>query len=287
MDTTLTNKFLSLGFNNTEITNFEYIATNGGKFTPQFLQQCGYTYEQARRLTYMYNIYCGKVVINSKQDMIKHLRKMFGADYRLSMQDLAISKITNVPRVAVVSNIVHKPYDIWNSNRYKGKDAIYKVVDSSGQKITIETSRKPRLEYGQPKIVPGVLEIKGVKANGNAVVTFDKRYCNLCNRFIIVASLRNPEFHYGKYEMLCFEGTKVYVYATNMGTKENVKYNMGTQRIYAFGIFPGEIKSKLEYVAKVLYNQLHCVSTEYENANSTFKVVEVKQQIDESNDVEM
>ena len=118
---------------------------------------------------------------------------------------MAVSKVTSVPRLAVVGGIIEEPYAIWNSNRYKGLDAMYLVKDVTGSKVTIETSRKPQLEWGKARDIPGVLEIKGIRNNGKAVVTFDKKYCRLCNRFVIIASLRRPEFHLGEYEMVCFE----------------------------------------------------------------------------------
>lgn len=280
------NKLASIGFNAAEIQNMQYLYNNGARFTMQALQSYGYTYEQASRLMYGYNICAGKVSVDSKEEMIRHLRKMFGKQYRISIQDLAISNINSVPRVAVVANIQQAPYDIWNSNKYSGKAALYKVVDVTGQKVTIETPRKPRLAYGQTKVLPGILEIKGVKANGNAVVVFDKKYCQLCNRFIIVASLRRPEFHHGMYEMMCFEGTKVYIYAMNMGTRENVKYSMGTQRVYDYGIFPGDIKGKLVTVAKNMYNHLHGVAIQFEGANSEFRVISTqKQEFDDEDSV--
>ena len=267
------NRLQQLGFSQREIQQLQYVYGNGGKFTPSALQSYGYTYEQAKRLSYMYNICCGKVQINSKEEMIRHLKRVFGSNYKISIQDLAVSNVTDVPRLALVANIVDEPYNIWNSSNYKGKDMFYKVIDVSGQKITIETSKKPRLEWKQAKIVPGVLEIKGVRNNGNAVVVFDKKYCRLCNRFIIVASLRNPEFHHGKYEMVCFEGTKVYVYAVNMGTRENLKYKGGTQRVYAYGLLPSDIKPKLDNVTKYLYSYLHGVSVGYEDGNETYEVL--------------
>lgn len=279
-------RLINIGFTQEELRHLHMIQNNGIKFSMQSLQMVGYNYEQAKRLMYGYNICLGKVQTGSKEEMIRHLKKMFGSNYRISIQDLAVSNISAVPRVAVVGNITQEPYAIWNSNRYKGKDALYKVIDVTGQKVTIETPRKPQLKYGQQKILQGVLEIKGVKANGNAVVIFDKKYCQLCNRFIIVASLRRPEFHHGMWEILCFEGTRVYVYATNMGTKENVRYSMGTQRVYSYGIFPTDIKPKLDLVAKQLSNKLGGVNLQLEGANAEFKVLSPQhKELDENEDV--
>lgn len=279
-----TAKLASIGFSNTEIQNLQYLYNNGAKFTSQALQSYGYTFEQSKRLMYAYNICIGKVQVDSKQEAIKHLKKMFGSTYKITIQDLAVSNISTIPRVAVVGNITDAPYSIWNSKQYSGKDALYPVIETSGQKITIETPRKPKLAYGAAKVIPGVLEIKGVKNNGNAVVTFDKKYCKVCNRFIIVASLRNPEFHHGKYEMICFEGTKIYVYATNIGTRESARYSMGNQRVYDYGIFENEIKPKLDKTAKGIYQYLHGVSAQYIAATQKYELLS-KPQENNSDDV--
>ena len=251
------------------------------------MQSYGYTFEQAKRLAYAANICQGKVTVESKDQMTKHLKKMFGGARKITINDLETSNVSTVPRLAVIDNLIQAPYSIWNSKNYKGKEAIYKVVDVTGQRITIETPRKPRLEYKQAKELPGVLEIKGVRANGNCVVSFDKKYCKLCNRFIIVASLRHPEKHLVMYEIICIEGTKIYVYATSLGIREQVKYNMGTQRIYDYGIFPQDIKGKLERVAKQLYSKFSGVSASYIAPIDDYKVLEVVKQTDSLDNVEM
>ena len=306
---------LNYGFNQQDINNLMYAYNFSGKVTMAILQQMGCSYEQAQRLNYANNIYMGKVILDSipklakhfrivygctqeeankmaysynlqsgnvdtKEGLISHLKKINKDSMKITINDLAVSKINNVPRVAVVANINQEPYNIWNSKNYNGADALYKVVDVTSQKITIETAKKPKLPYKSAMKLPGILEIQGVKSNGNAVVAFNRDYCKLCNRFIIVASLRSPEFHLGMYEMVCFEGTKVYIYATNMGTKETVRYNMGNQRVYDYGIFPNTIKVKLDKVAKNMYQYLKGVRVEYRDANSEYVVVPAVQKLD-------
>lgn len=297
------NRLMSLGFSKADVDNLVYVYNNGGKFTTNALQSYGYTYDQAKRLIYMYGICAGKYSVETKQESIKHLKKMNGSQYKITMQDLAVSNVTDVPRVAVINITVPKkpanmteyqyekmkeackPFTIWNSSRYKGRDALYKVLDVTGQHVTIETSRKPQLQYNAVKKIPGVLEIKGQRENGNVIVVINSEYCKLCNRFIIVASLRNPEFHHGKYELLAFEGTKVYVYATNMGVRNTVKYNMGTQRVYAYGIFPQDIKPKLDNITKSMYQYLNCVSAEYMGSNKPYEVITRQQKEEQYDDI--
>lgn len=323
MDRNVSNYLLGLGFTQQEINEYNYIYMNAGKFTTAALQSYGYDFASAKRLAYMNKALQGGVQINSEADMINHVKKMTGANrqdakqyvytqnlqngyaeqnyskdeyikhlketagrtHKIGIQDLAVSNITDVPRIAVISGIKQSPYNIWNSNNYKGKNALYKVVDATNGRITIETSKKPKLEYGAPKVLPGILEIKGVKQNGMAVVSFSKKVCRLCNRYIIIASLKRPEFHLGMYEIICFEGTKVYIYATNMGTRDQVRYKGGTQRVYAYGIFPQDTKGKLTTVAKNLYGHLDGRKVEYIDANSSYRVVPVEQ-TDNLNDEE-
>lgn len=276
-------RLMSLGFNQQEIAQLKYVYNNRGKFNTNALQSYGYTYEQAKRLMYMYNICTGKIHIDSKEEMVKHYRKTFGTNYRISMQDLAVSKITSVPRLAFVGNITVEPYTIWNSKQYKGMQALYKVIDATSKTITVETSRKPKIPYGTPTEIKNVLEVKGVRNNGNAVVAFDKNCCRLCNRFVIVASLRNPEFHLGKYELICFEGTKVYIYAINMGTKETLRYG-NTQRIYDYGIFGQTIRDKLDNVAKEMYKHLCGVGVEYHGPTMDYEVLPKEQEEEDVSD---
>lgn len=246
------NALQSLGFRPEMIETLQCIVANEGKVTPMVLSKYGIPYEQARDIKYMYDITTGKVVINSEVDLIKHLRRMFGKDRRIGINDLALSKIKEVPRMAVVANIKVAPYTIYNSKQYAANDRLYKVTDVSSSRITVETTRKPKLKWGTEKKIDGVLEIKEVK--GKVVtIAFDKSVCKLCNRFIIVASLKRPEFHHGLAEIICLEGTKVYVYAQTLKPKDTIKYNYGTQRVYDFGYLKTEINQKLTSAAATLY----------------------------------
>lgn len=268
-------RLISLGFSQDEVNCLGSLVNMGYKINNTNLQMMGLDYEHQQRIKYMYNICCGKVSIDTKEELIRHLKKMNNHAYKIGIGNLPISKIVQIPRVAVVAGIKEEPYTIWNSNQYKGKEMLYIVQNVSGQKITVETSRKPVLKHGAAMSIPGVLEIKGVKANNKAVIEFNKAHCRLCNRFIVVATLRRPEFHHGMYEIICYEGTRVYVYARTMGVKDGVKYNGSTERVYAFGFFEHEIKGKVEAVAKYLYNGLRGVKAEYESGNQDYLFLDV------------
>ena len=307
------NTLLNMGFNNSEIEAYYYIINNGGKITPMWLQRYGFNIQDSKRLCYLHKCVTGEVNVGTENEVIAHVAKMggltradakqqvylnnihnkqarqryskdelinrlratYGKTKRISIQDLQVSSVSSIPRVAVIDGIEQEPYNIWNSRNYKGKQSLYKVTDVSGQRITVETNIKPKLKYGEPKELKGVLEIVGVKQNGNAVVAFDKSVAKLCNRYIIIASLRRPEFHLGMFEIICYEGTKVYVYAADLGTKESVSYKGGTQRVYAFGIFHKDLRGKLDSVAKDVFKRLRGVCSEYNGATDEFRVVPI------------
>ncbi len=299
---------LNYGFTQQDINILTQSYNYFGKVTGNTLTQLGCSYEQARKIMYANSIYTGKVKLDSvqaikkhymivygcspeeanklaysyslnsgnvksKEDLVNHLKKINKNEMKLTINDLMPSKVVDVPRVAVVNGIKQEPFTIWNSGQYKGMEALYKVINVSGQNITIETSRKPLIARGASMKIDGVLSILGVKQDGKAVVTFNKDYCRLCNRFVILASLRNPEFHLGKYEIIAKDGTKVYVFASNMGIKESVNYRAGNQRVYTYGIMPSDIKTKLDKMAGAINSYVGGMSHSYSQPNSEYRVV--------------
>lgn len=279
-------KLQSLGFTQEEIQTLQNIVYCGGKTSIQALTQYGLSYEQAKRLRYMYDVCIGKVMIESTDDLCKHLKKMFGGSRKIGIQDLAVSKVKAVPRKAVVAGISDRTFGIYNSSQYPVMERMYDVVDVTTTRIHVETDRKPVLKYKQDKFIDGVVEIKEVKQNGKLTVAFDKKYCKLLNRFIVVASLRRPEYHLGLLEIICIEGTKVYVYAQTIGVKDTVSYNMSTQRVYAYGFYPNEIQGKLKAVGAGLYKQLCGVYANSIPANQDFRMLTIEEEKDED-DIEL
>lgn len=269
------NMLLNLGFTQAQINTLKYIIENNGKVSVNNLVSYGLTYTEAQKLRYMYDIVTGRVTVSTKEELIKHLRKMFGTGKRISISDLAISTVSNVPRMAVVANIKDPKFKIFNSSEpgFSPRDRVYKVTNVSGSRITVMTTRRPVLKYKESRKIEGVLEIKQILDDQWLEVAFDKKYCRLCNRFIIVASIRKPERHHGLIEIICIEGTRVYVYAQSLGTKEQVNYNGGTQRVYDYGLFASEIKDKLFRAATMLYQRVCGVTAFEEDATEDFKVI--------------
>lgn len=276
----------SLGFSNEEVQTLQYIVANGGKTSLQALTQYGMSYEQAKKLRYMYDICIGKVIIESTNDLCKHLKKMFGGSRKISVADLAVSKVKTVPRKAVVAGITDSTFKIYNSAQYKINEKLYDVENVTTTRIQVITNRKPVLKYKQDKFIPDVVEILDLKKDGNVVVSFNKKYAKLLNRFVIVASLRRPQFYHGLIEIICIEGTKVYVYAKTIGVGESVNYNMGTERVYAYGYFPGEIGVKIKATATDMYKRLCGVYAEVIPGNQEFNIMPIEEDKDDD-DIEI
>lgn len=308
----------SLGFNMMEIQTLQFIVQNGGKVSPSALCNYGLDYESAKRLKYMYDIASGKVIIESTNDLVKHLRRMFGGHRRIGINDLALSKVSKVPRLAVVGGIPKGVYALYNSKNYVLTERMYEVTDISGRRVTIKTSRRPVLPYGSEKKIYTVtdlenntttfalskdeinsyaksdsrykigvaLEIKEVTQDKQVIISVDKDYARIVNRYIVVGSLRRPEFHLGLIEIICIEGTKVYVYATNMNKGDTVSYRGGTQRVYAYGYMPGEIKGKITTAATEIYRLLCGVFATEIPATADFRLLDAEQPTDDEEIIE-
>ena len=262
----------SLGFSPEEIEVLNFVVMNEGKATVNtMVQYYGIPNEQEQKLKYMYDICTGRVIINTEDDLSKYLRKMFGKHRRIGIHDLEVSKISEIPRTALVAGIPENtPFAIWNSKQYDVTNRMYTVLGVGSGNILIETNRIPTLKYKEPKFIDGILEIKDGPKNGKLQVAINRDYCRLCNRFVIVASMRRPEFHHGMVEIICIEGTKVYVFADTMAAKKYSRYGTNTQRIYDYGFYPFEIQPKLMACASRIYQRLCGVYAQQVQANMDF-----------------
>ena len=257
-------------FTDEEINLTCNLIENGYKLTAQGVRGTGLGAEKVEKLKYLYDIATDKKTISSKDDLCKHLRKMFGKHRKIGINDLALSKVSKVPRKALIGGIKNETFGIYNSSRYQGKDKMYDVIDVSGRRVTIKTDRKPIIKKGESKKLEGVIEIKELLSDKKVIISVDKNYIRMCNRFIIVASLRRPEYHHGLVEIICKEGTKVYVYAITMTQGEKPNYKGGSQRVYTYGFFKKDIKSKLFSVASAMYRYVNGVYKSVEPPNSDF-----------------
>lgn len=264
-----------LGFKEELIQLLITLVYNKIKLNYTTLSYLGIGYEVVKELRYMYDLGTGRKVIDSEMDYIAHLKRTFGKDKRIGINDLQLSKVRDVPRLAVIAGIRIKPWDIYNSKNYSKDKMFYIVKDIYSNRILIETKRKPQLRYGEAKKIESLIEIKDInKRTGILTIAIDKNYCRLCNRYIIVGSLKRPEFHHGMIEMLCKDGTKVYVYAQTLKARDSIRYNNGTQRVYDYGVLNQDIQKKLIKTARSLKGSLQYIATKVYPANTDFITVD-------------
>ena len=305
-------QLLSLGFTQAEINTLLYIINCCGKVTPASLSQWGLPYEDCKKLKYMYDIITGRVIVESTDDLVKHLRRMFGKHRRVGLGDLKTTTVSVLPRRCIVAGIPERfPYAVYNSKNYCGMAMTYEVTDIANKRILVRTKRKPQLKYGSSKklimvedldnktvkfvddekqltktekespnyLVSSAVEIRRIGADGTVEVAFNKKIARMCNRFIVVASLKRPEFYLWMYEIIAIEGTKIYVYAKTASSGENVKYNGGTMRVYDFGFNGAEIKNKTLRAATEVYNKICGVYATEEPGNCDFEAIEAPRKV--------
>lgn len=301
---------LKLGFRMEELEVCKSVLMNYGKVTSPVLSSLGFSYKDIKKLQYLHDIITGRITVDigNAEAVSKHFRKMYGENNRIGIRHFPLSKFSTVPRLAVIAGIPESSYSIYNSSNEREGVRMYPVIGSGDKKIIIQTRRKPVLPYGSEKKlyfirnkenekicytedchkisrelkksgkveIGTVLEIKKLTEDKKVVVAVDKKYIRAVNRYVIVASFQEPEFHLGLYKLVAFEGTKVYVYGEVMKDSENVQYNRSTQRIYDFGFQKGQIQSKLEKTAKELYTYLRGFYYEFIPANMEYEPYDKK-----------
>lgn len=252
----------NLGFTQQEIQAFLILNQMGnGNIKSNLAAQMNLTPQQIQRLRYMKNIITGRVYLETTDDLSKHLRKMFGQRVRIGISNLPFSKVQNIHRKALIAGLPEKsPFSVYNSNYKKERYGLhlYDVVSVRRDNMKIITSRRPILKYGQKPKVEGVLHVTALEPRQRKLyeLVISNKYARLCNRFAVVASLRRPEFHLGMFEILCLEGTKVYVYATHLGTGKNVGLRGGMQRVYYAGSLKEEIPFRVKEATQMVYQYI-------------------------------
>lgn len=274
---------LQLGFTLDEIAIMNNCLNSGINVTINNLNQF-VDYQTAKKIKYMYDICTGKIQIETTDELCRHLKKMFGNTRKVGIRDLIPSKIDNIPRKVVINGITDEKFKIYNSSNYKSNyEKLYDLEKIGQNTITIKTKRKPVLRYGESKTVDGVIAIKNIDENNNVTLEVNKKYTRQCNRFIVVASLKYPEFYHSMVEIICIEGTKVYVFAKSIGKSNKVMYNNGTQRVYDYGFFPYEIDQKVTQAAAELYSKVCGVYAVRHPANQDYPIL-IKESVAEEVD---
>lgn len=253
-------KLTSLGFAPSDIQMLEnMVRMNRNRMpTAPRLYEMGIDYNKSAIFRYMYGISTGKIVIDSWEAMAKHFRRMWVGPH-IGIDNLPVSTATNFRRFCLVAHLP-KPYDVLDSARYVKKLGLSKamyVVDKSGSKATvIRSNRRPIIRFDEPTTIEGHVKFLGVnKDDGTLSLAITDPHVRLCNRYIVVASLRHPADHLGCNRILCADGTTVYVFAQMLKGGANSYYNQA-QRAYAYGVddklLPSTLQSVTEYIFKCM-----------------------------------
>lgn len=276
-----------LFFTGAEIDTYISLIETGCRITVPSIINMGIPANIAKRVRYMHEICQGKVTLNDYEDYVKHLKKLDRTDgRRIGIADLAVSSITKVPRAAVVQGIPgDSPFAIYNTVNLE--TGLYEVADIRKDRIVIYAKKRPVLPYGTPTEVEGVCSIMGASVDGKKLaISVNKKNCRMVNRFIIVASTKRPEFHHGMNEIVDISGSRVYVYAQTLRARDVIQYNMGTQRVYAYGFSRGQIAGKLDATTNAVYQYIRGVLRQGFPGNQDFRMIE-RRDTGESNETDL
>ena len=269
-------KLAVLGFTQPEVNIAMTIARNENGTIPSVAKVQRYfnlDNKQAERVRYLYTIIIGKVIINidnikTMEDLkgiAHHFRKINGSNLRqISISDLKSSNIAEVPRLAIVLGIEDNVYGVLNSKSSKDKHRYFSVIRIGQTNIEVRTTKQLVLKYRNDKRyeLEGVVRVLGKDTKGRTLLSINKDYCRLCNRYVIVASLRMPREHLGAVALISKGGDIIYVYAkTIYGNRTMAK--TPTERVYDFGILGGEIKPRIMRVAKEAFRKFSCAYSKY------------------------
>lgn len=260
-----------IGFELEDIYLLLELLENGIPITRNKLVENGLDYRRAALIIYMHDIMSGRILLETKEDLIKHLKKINGEKYRIDLQYLPLSMVSRVKRKAVITGITDSKFNIYNSELYPIDKRTYDVKKVTSTNVYIETKRRPILRYGEKKFVPDVIEIVDKSEDNILTVCVNRRYVRLCNRYIIVASFRKPEIHHGLIELICIDGSKLNVYAKSMHNREVINIT-GGRRIYDWGLHKNEIKDKLISVAGEISEKVFSRSFSIYEATQEYKI---------------
>lgn len=271
-----------LGFNDSEI-QIAYSIAEANRFMhnasiPAIQNMLGVDYNSAYRLRYLIDLINGTKEVNihnvetidDLKAIAKHFKKINPQCRVLSTGELSPSRIMEIPKVAVVKGIRDPEFMHFNSMNPSDIKEYY-IVERIGQsELVLRTTKRPR---GNKKTdSDSRATIMGIDTKGRTLIKVSKDICRLCNRYVVVASLRYPTTHNGAYAMNTVDGTIVYVYARTIYGNRGL--NSGyAERIYDYGVIPSSLDNKLKSVAQRTYVDLSCKARIYEAPQSTFSLI--------------
>mgnify|MGYP001054459969 CR=1 FL=1 len=296
-----------LGFTYEEVQMLYGLIEGGCKLTSASLSNMGLTYQEIKKLQYMYTIIIGKTIIdmNNIDKISKHFNKINSYLGKININNLPISKVGDIPRLLVVEGLPEGRYAKYNYS-YENRNIIHILKNEGNKKVIIRTKIKPKLPYGSGKCLYyfkdksnnkilytedrneinkfikdnkdnefGVaVEIKGLSENKKEVdVAIHKNYVRLIRPYIILCSFTRPQNHLGMYQTVLYDGSKLYIYANYYDGKGRINNN-SSSRVYYWGYKKKLLTEALLKVAKGIYNNLGGVFVEFIAGTTEYEPIE-------------
>lgn len=275
----------------------QYIISNNGRLTKAKIA------EYYRTDQYLYNtiypleepkvkllVHIGRLIneperiqkIPYNEQEIKLMFKLASLNqFNITVQHLKIDSyksITNVPKYAIIGNFTESKFRQYNSSpQYQANNQLklYEVEslsDTTGMlKIKVPLSSKVPCGVtfrtkGMKLEKPTKTEIEYGKYRPNEGKAYiEPKYFKLCNRYIILATLRQPseENTIAYYKIIAVDGTTVYVVARLVPYNKVISsQGIKEQRIYYIGYNKNELIPKLQECKDILFQKLGGYSTQ-------------------------
>ena len=292
-----------LGFTPDEISilkqayNYYGVVTSQKLTTPPFVVP---DRMMVSRIIYAYNICIGKknvdtADIRSLAQHFKRMCQMYGTYNNYNGLLIPHRDFSIVPRVAVVAGIPTGNFFVLNSKLYDKSEATY-IVDKIAQEwVWIQSTRLMQVsaadrlnksydnrEWGIPDILK--VEEVGNKSEGKPwKIKIHKKYCRLCNRFLIIATTRNMTpgvtEHHGGYQLLTDQGQILYLYAKttdfdSYGNPKDKVPNSTKDTVYLdYGFYRTEIENKLNTALNNISSRWNIVYSERLNGDIPYNEI--------------
>lgn len=237
----------------------------------------------AMQIDRLFKIRNGIVILNSFDDYVNHFKTMSGYLNRdgytipkIGMGSLPKCEVKPKARNVIVHGIKDERYSVLNNCMYEAL--------KHGSSVVIKTKKKIVLPYGYSKTVDGVLEVIEAAPEYKRIVIKQSNFVE-CNRYVVVASFREPREHIGMQKIITAGGTVVYVYARQEKGSVSSTYYKANQREYKWGFNKDLIATDLADVANFIYHSVYGVYREIEEPNREFSLVGGEEIIEEQSAV--
>lgn len=266
------NEAYALGFNRIEFLTAVNIAQAYGGLrspsVPLLQQMLNIDYQGATRIRYLIEIVIGRREVNIAdlrdiddiKRIAKHFRKINPGMRQLGITMLSPTRVTYIPKLAVIGGIKDPDFQVFNSRSASNIDDYY-LLERTGQEESMLRVKK-KAKTSKKEDADKIISIHGIDMHGATLLEVKNHNMRVCNRYAIIASIRQPMNHNGMYAMVTMSGDIVYIYAKTIDGNRKLNRNYA-ERVYDFGVIPCDLNKKLEAVAREAYSGLGCMCAKY------------------------